>query len=136
MVAVGCGYRHMTTIGAVWALPNTLIGIGFALLSGALPRPRGGLLIAETKGGLANLFLTRRGFGAITFGRVMVSTIPITEDLLYHEGHHVRQYEVLGPFYIPIYLALQARYGYAKNPLEIEAAACAAQGSRPLTLSG
>jgi hypothetical protein len=72
MVAVGCGYRHMTTIGAAWALPNTLIGIGFALLSGAVPRRRDGMLIAETKGGLANLFLTRRGFGAITFGRVMV----------------------------------------------------------------
>ena len=125
MVAVGCGYRHLTLLGAVWSLPNTLIGIGFALLSGCWPRPHvDGMLVAESNRGLANLFLTRRGFGAITFGRVIVTATPITPDLLVHESHHARQYEVLGPFFIPVYLLLQARYGYARNPLEIEAAAC------------
>jgi hypothetical protein len=136
MVAVGCGYRHLTVLGTAWALPNSLIGVGFALLSGALPRPRNGLLIAESNRGLAHLFLTRRGFGAITFGRVVVSAIPLTPELLVHESHHVRQYEVLGPFYIPIYLFLQARYGYLKNPLELEAAACAAHTARTSTSIG
>jgi hypothetical protein len=107
-------------------LPNSLIGIGFALLSGAVPRPRDGLLVAESSRGLAYLFLTRRGFGAITFGRVVTSATPITPDLLMHESHHTRQYEVLGPYYLPIYLFLHARHGYAANPLEQEAAACAA----------
>jgi len=111
----------------VFGLPNSLIGLGFALLSGAVPRPRSGLLVAESNRGLAYWFLTRRGFGAITFGRVVVSAIPITPDLLVHESHHARQYEVLGPFYLPVYLFLHARYGYRQNPLEHEAAACAGQ---------
>jgi hypothetical protein len=119
----------MTMLGALWSLPNTLIGLGFALLSGALPRPRGSLLVAESSRGLAHLFLTRRGFGAITFGRVMVSSMPVTPRLLVHEGHHCRQYEVLGPFFLPIYLWLHARHGYAANPLELEAEACAAKSN-------
>ncbi|HYW86733.1 MAG TPA: hypothetical protein VFB50_03135 [Chloroflexota bacterium] len=122
---MGCGYRHLTTLGLLWGLPNTLIGLGFALLSVAVPRPLNGLLVARSNRGLAYRFLTRRGFGAITFGRVVVTAIPITADLLMHESHHARQYEVLGPFYLPIYLTLHARYGYAANPLEQEAAACA-----------
>lgn len=124
---MACGYRHLTTLGALWSLPNTLIGLGFALLSAALPRRRDGLLIAESNRGLAYLFLTRRGFGAITFGRVVVSAVPITPDLLLHESHHARQYEVLGPYYLAIYLFLHARHGYAANPLEQEAAACASR---------
>jgi hypothetical protein len=126
MVVVGCGCRHLTALGALFALPNTLIGLGFAWLSFGLPRPRSGLLVVETNRGLAYWFLTRRGFGAITFGRVVVSAIPLTPALLMHESHHARQYEVLGWCYLPMYLFLQARHGYAHNPLEQEAAACAA----------
>jgi hypothetical protein len=124
---VGCGTRHLTWLGLLFGLPNTLIGLGFAALSWSVPRPRAGLLVAESNRGLAYWFLTRRGFGAITFGRVVTSAIPITPDLLVHESHHARQYEVLGPFYLPVYLWLQARHGYAHNPLELEAAACAGQ---------
>lgn len=126
---MGCRGRHLTTLGLVWSLPNTLIGLLFALCSLAIPRPRDGLLVAESRTGLANLFLTRRGFGAITFGRVIVSAIPLTPRLLVHESHHTRQYEVLGPFFIPIYLYLQARHGYSGNPLEQEAEACATEFS-------
>ena len=117
----------MTWLGGLWSLPNTLLGLGFALLSGALPAPRSGLFVAESTCGLAYLFLTRRGFGAITFGRVVVSATPITPRLLMHESHHTRQYEVLGPFFLPIYLTLHARLGYTANPLEAEAEACAQQ---------
>src|SRR5690349_14776624 len=116
----GCGYRHLTWLGAAWGLPNTLIGLGFALLSAGWPRARDGLLVVESGRGLAWLFLTRRGFGAITFGRVVVSAAPVTPRLLAHESHHARQYEVLGPFFIPVYLWLQARHGYWRNPLEVE----------------
>jgi hypothetical protein len=116
----------LTALGALFGLPNSLIGLGFALLSGAVPKPRAGLLIAESNRGLAYWFLTRRGFGAITFGRVVVSAIPVTADLLMHESHHARQYEILGPFYLPVYLWLHRKYGYAANPLEQEAAACSA----------
>src|SRR5436190_21843021 len=121
----GCGTRHFTTLGLVWSLPNSLLGVGFALLSLAIPRLECGVLVAESNRGLAYLFLTRRGFGAITFGRVVVSAMPITPHLLVHESHHSRQYEIFGPFYLPVYLYLHARHGYARNPLEIEAEACA-----------
>jgi hypothetical protein len=120
----------LTWLGALWSLPNTLIGLGFAVLSATWPRWRDGLLVAESNRGLAYLFLTRRGFGAITFGRVVVSSIPITPRLLVHESHHSRQYEVLGPYYLPVYLSLHAWHGYAGNPLEIEAEACAAGSGR------
>jgi len=46
--------------------------------------------------------LTRRGFGAITFG-------------------HVAQYERLGLSFLPLYLWYRARYGYAEHPLERDA---------------
>ena len=108
-------------------MPNTLIGLGFALLSLSVPRPKRGVLVAESNRGLAYLFLTRRGFGAITFGRVVVSAVPITDRLLMHESHHTRQYEVLGVWFLPMYLFLHARRGYAANPLEREAEACAAR---------
>lgn len=130
--APGCGHRHLTWVGALWGAPNTLIGLLFALLSGALPRPRGGLLVAEhVDRGLARLFLTRRGFGAITFGRVVVSVGEITPEQHMHEEHHARQYEVLGPLFIPIYLWHHARRGYLQNPLEREATTCARSGVRP-----
>jgi hypothetical protein len=123
----GCGHRHFSLLGTLWSLPDSLIGLLFAAASLAIPRPRAGLLVARTDRGLAHLFLTRRGFGAITFGRVVVSAAPLTPRLLMHEAHHTRQYEVLGPWFIPVYLWLQARHGYAANPIEQEAEACAAR---------
>lgn len=124
---MGCGTRHLTWLGLVWSSPNSLIGLGFALLSLACPRPCHGLLVAQTNRGLAWLFLTRRGFGAITFGRVVISAVVITPRLLVHESHHARQYEVLGPFFLPVYLWLHFRCGYAANSLEHEAEACGAR---------
>jgi hypothetical protein len=126
ILTVGCGTRHFTWLGLAWSLPNTLIGVVFALLSLSVPRRCDGVLVAESNRGLAYLFLTRRGFGAITFGRVITSAIPLDARLLVHESHHSRQYEVLGPFFLPVYLWLHARHGYANNPLEREAEACAA----------
>src|ERR1700737_4085920 len=125
IVSVGCRTRHLTLLGALWSLPNTLLGLGFAVLSGAAPRRRDGLLVPHSNRGLPHLCLPRRGFGAITLGRVVVSAIPLTPHLLMHESHHARQYEILGPFFLPVYLWLHARYGYAANPLEVEAEACA-----------
>jgi hypothetical protein len=128
---VGCRTRHLTRVGLAWSFPNTLLGLGFAMLSLALPKARNGLLVAESNRGLAYLFLTRRGFGAITFGRVITSAVPVTPRLLVHESHHARQYEVLGPFFLFVYLFLHARHGYLANPLEREAEACASAASLP-----
>jgi hypothetical protein len=127
--STGCGNRHLTLIGMLWSVPDTLVGVVFALLSGTVPRPRAGLLVAESHHGLARAVLTRRGFGAITFGRVVISATPVTPRLLMHEAHHARQYEVLGPFFLPLYLWLHARHGYGNNPLEREAEACAVQAN-------
>ena len=38
-----------------------------------------------------------------------------------HELRHVRQYERLGLAFLPVYLRLLARHGYARHPLEREA---------------
>jgi hypothetical protein len=111
----------------MWSAPNSVIGLLFAALSLAIPLPHDGLLVAETARGLAALFLTRRGFGAITFGRVVISAVEVTPRLLVHESHHARQYEVLGPFFLPVYLWLHATRGYTSNPLELEAEECAAE---------
>ena len=126
ILTAGCGTRHLTWLGMLWSLPNTLIGLGFAGLSLAVPKACHGLLVAQSNRGLAYWFLTRRGFGAITFGRVVTSSVPITPRLLVHESHHARQYEVLGPFFLLVYLLLHARHGYWANPLEREAEACGA----------
>jgi hypothetical protein len=121
----GCGTRHLTWLGGAWTLPNTVLGLGFAVLSFAVPRRHAGLLVAESNRGLAYWVLTRRGFGAITLGRVVVSAVPLTPQLLMHEAHHARQFETLGPLFLPIYLWLHARRGYPANPLEVEAEVCA-----------
>lgn len=73
--------------------------------------------------GLAALVLTRRGFSAITFGRVIVSTAPMSERTWAHELAHVEQYERLGLAFIPIYVWHYLRVGYADHPLEREAVA-------------
>ena len=40
-----------------------------------------------------------------------------------HERRHVWQSLVLGPLYLPVYLALSAFYGYRNNPMEVDARA-------------
>lgn len=72
--------------------------------------------------GLARRILTRRGYVAITFGHVIVSTVPLGPALFQHELCHVRQYERIGLAFLPLYLRLLARYGYIAHPLERDAA--------------
>jgi len=74
-----------------------------------------------TNRGLARLILSRRGYTAITFGHVIVAATEPTDALWYHERGHVRQYERLGCAFLPLYLLLYQRHGYAAHPLEREA---------------
>lgn len=115
-----------STWRVAWCLPNTALGLAFSLLSRCWPSAARGILIATSDRGLARYFLARRGFYAITFGRVVITTGPLTEELLAHELEHVRQYERLGPLFIPLYLWEQARRGYRRNRFE-QAAVAAAQ---------
>jgi hypothetical protein len=82
-----------------------------------------------TDRGLANRILTRRGYVAITFGHVIVFTREPTPHLWSHELVHVRQYERYGLAFLPLYLWLYARHGYASHPLEREAEELARLGT-------
>jgi hypothetical protein len=42
---------------------------------------------------------------AMTFGRVVLAREPLSAELVAHESEHVRQWSVLGPLFLPIYLA-------------------------------
>jgi hypothetical protein len=72
--------------------------------------------------GLSRLILSRRGYAAITFGHVIVSSRALTPALLRHERRHVTQYERIGLAFLPLYLKLYRRHGYAAHPLERDAA--------------
>lgn len=97
------------------------IGHLLGLLSCARPRFRDGCFVYVSGRGLARLVLTRRGYLAITFGRVIVFAVEPTEALWRHELVHVRQYERYGLAFLPLYLLLLARHGYAGHPFEREA---------------
>lgn len=72
--------------------------------------------------GLAHFVLTRRHYAAITFGHVIVFAFEPTDRLWRHELRHVKQYERLGLAFLPLYLRLYAKHGYASHPLERDAA--------------
>ncbi len=91
-------------------------------LSGARPVFRDGCFLYVSDRGLAHRVLTRRGYVAITFGRVIVFSREPTPLLWRHELAHVRQYERYGLAFLPLYLWLIARHGYAAHPFEREAA--------------
>ena len=71
--------------------------------------------------GLAHYVLTRRGYVAITFGRVIVFNHQPTPLLWRHELAHVDQYARYGLAFLPLYLWLYVRHGYASHPFEREA---------------
>ena len=72
--------------------------------------------------GLARRILSRRGYAAITFGHVIVSSHELSDALLRHEQRHVAQYERIGLAFLPLYLLLYRRHGYLGHPLERDAA--------------
>jgi hypothetical protein len=57
----------------------------------------------------------------MTVGFVIVSATPVTGRLSTHERHHIKQYCVLGPLFIPVYLCLAIPYGYKRHPMELSA---------------
>src|SRR6186997_3025981 len=93
-----------TWLGFVWTSPNTLIGLVLGL--GTFQRPRlahGAIIFDRAPRGLTALML-RANRVAMTVGFVILSAHPLTGRLLAHEQHHIRQYEVWGPLFIPVYL--------------------------------
>jgi hypothetical protein len=118
----------------LWASPNTLIGLCFALAAyctgGTLAIVRG---VLEVQGGFATTFLRRGlpligGGAAMTLGHVVLGQDQSCLDhSREHERVHVEQYEKWGPFFLPyyaaasLYLWLTGRDPYRDNPFEKEA---------------
>jgi hypothetical protein len=118
----------------LWASPNTLVGLLWALLA----RLTGGgwslhTGVIEAHGGwvkpiLQRLPFVRNGALAITVGHVVLAqtdaALGVTRK---HERVHVRQFECWGPLFTPAYViasAWQWAHGkdpYRDNPFEVEA---------------
>ena len=110
-----------TWLGFVWTSPNTLIGLLLGVCTFQRPRVADGAIIFDrAPRGLTALML-RASRVAMTVGFVILSARPVTGRLLAHEQHHIRQYEVWGPLFIPVYLVLSIGYGYRRHPMEIRA---------------
>ena len=108
-------------LGFVWTSPNTLLGLLLGVFTFQAPRFRHGLVLFDRHPrGLTRLLL-RLGRTAMTLGFVIVSARPLEGRLLAHERHHVRQYLVWGPFFLPVYLLLALLYGYHRHPMEVAA---------------
>ena len=62
---------------------------------------------------------------AFTFGRHVFTKLPrsgVTPEIRRHEDEHVRQFQLYGiPLFLIVYVWWQIRYGYDRNPLEVEA---------------
>ena len=80
----------------------------------------GAIIFDATPRGLTKL-MPRLHRTAMTVGFVIVSAVPVTGRLSAHERHHIKQYSVLGPLFIPVYLGLAIPYGYKRHPMELSA---------------
>lgn len=108
-------------LAMAWASPLTIVGFGFAALSGRRPAwsPEHGCFVAEGIRGPSASALQLVGASANTVGHVVLSRQePISPTLLAHEAVHVRQGERFGLLLFPLYVWLGARYGYRDHPLE------------------
>ncbi len=105
-------------LGFVWTLPNTALGALLGALTFQLPRAADGVLIFDRAPRGVTWLLPKFDRGAMTVGHVILSATPVQGTLFAHELHHVRQYDRLGPFFIPVYFLLAARYGYRRHPME------------------
>lgn len=83
---------------------------------------RDGCFLYVSDRGIAHQLLTRRGYVAIALGHVIVFAREPTPLLWRHELVHVQQYTRYGLAFLPLYLWLYARHGYAAHPFEREAA--------------
>jgi hypothetical protein len=108
----------LRVLAYVWTSPNTLLGLLLGLLAFQRPRRTNGILVfdAHVRGSTWALGLFRRS--AITYGHVVLSNRPVRGSLLVHELHHVRQYERLGPLYVPLYVLIWLFTGYRRHPFE------------------
>jgi hypothetical protein len=110
--------RLVDLLGFVWTLPNTLLGLVLGALTLQVPRLHAGAIVFDRgpRGVTALLRAIHRS--AMTIGFVIVSAVPVQGRLQLHESHHIRQYMVWGPLFIPVYFAIGIRSGYRGHPWE------------------
>jgi len=111
----------LRALAYVWALPNTVLGIVFGVLAFQRPRFAWGIVIFDGPSRGSTWAIGAFDRSAVTLGHVVLSNRPLRGRLLVHELHHVRQYERLGPLYLPAYLAIYAVTGYRRHPFELAA---------------
>lgn len=124
----------MKLLRYVWAFPNTFLGllfIPFVLFSKGRVEIVDGVL--EIHGGFVSWFLRHcwpvRGYvAALTLGHVVLGyNKKCLTAYRFHEHAHVRQCEILGPIFMPVYLAasiwawFRGRGAYRGNYLERKA---------------
>ncbi|MGH2682033.1 MAG: hypothetical protein ACRDIX_02230 [Actinomycetota bacterium] len=105
----------------LWALPNSILGLALGLLSFRLPRVEEGILLFEGPPRGFLWILSRMRRTAVTFGHVVLTAVPLRGAIRRHELAHVRQYERLGPAFIPVYVGMWLVRGYRRHPLELAA---------------
>jgi hypothetical protein len=111
----------LNTIGFVWTLPNTMLGVLLGALAFQRPRLHGGALIFDRRARGVSKILVGMNRTAMTVGYIILSAVPVEGTLLRHEQHHIEQYKRWGPFFIPVYGLLAILYGYRRHPFEIAA---------------
>lgn len=127
-------FIKMKLLRYIWALPNTLLGLLFiplALFSKGRMEIVDGVM--EIHGGFVSWFLkhcwpTNRYVAALTLGHIVLGyNKEMLSAFRRHEQAHVRQFEILGPFFLPVYLAsslwswIRGRGAYRGNYLEKKA---------------
>ena len=114
----------------VWASPWSMLGAAVGLTFRSR-RIRRGVLLCEGAGWPRKLGWRYR---AITFGHVILCVDRIDDATFEHEMVHVRQYELWGPLFVPIYLvaSVMARvwggHAYRDNRFEVAARSAVAPG--------
>lgn len=118
-------------LAVIWAAPTSLVGLALLLLFGDGARFRLGQGALEVWGpGIEWMFnrLSPIGARAMVLGHFVLGINPkVLRIFRRHELVHVRQAEILGPFFLPLYFGaslwvlMQGRDCYRSNPFEIQA---------------
>lgn len=114
----------------LWTSPWSLLGalLGMTFRDRRIAR---GVLLCEGAGWPRRLGWRYR---AITFGHVILCVDRIDDATFAHELVHVRQYEMWGPLFVPVYLIasvlarLRGGHAYRDNRFEIAARADIGRG--------
>ena len=116
--------KMSSALGKIWALPTTIVfGLPFGLLGACLAPRKIRIRVEHNAICFYNHPLLRGYAGAVTLGNVIAFQengphfhgIEIGE----HERQHTLQAEMLGIFYIPLYLIFMPKYGCGElHPME------------------